>query len=203
MKTLFFLLLFFNVALAAYIQWKSDPSGALQLPQELQPEKIKPLPTLATCLEWGTFVEADLPRVEAALARQQLDDKMSPQAIGKVPVYWVHIPALGSTFHAQRKIGELKKLGVTAYTHIQDDGKWNNAISMGFFQNIEDAQAVLASLRGKGVRSAVIGARNLEQMRFVINEPPQSMVDKITELKHEFPQTELKTVKCEPNHTVS
>lgn len=206
MKTLFFLLLFFNVALAAYIQWKSDPSGAMQLPQELQPEKIKLLPTLpalATCLEWGAFVEADLPRVEAALARQQLDDKMSPQAIGKAPVYWVHIPPLRSAFHAERKIGELKKLGITTYTHIQDNGKWNNAISMGFFQNIEDAQAFLASLRSKGVRSAIIGARNLEQMRFVISEPPQSVVDKITELKHEFPQTELKTIKCEPNHKVS
>ena len=197
MKTLFFLLLFFNVALAAYIQLKPGSTGAMQLPSELQPEKIRPLSAFTTCLEWGSFVEADLSRVEAALARQQLNDKMSPQAIGKAPFFWVHIPPLRSKSHAERKIGELKKLGVTTYTRVQDDSKWNNAISMGFFQNIEDAQAFLASLRSKGVMSAIIGARNLEQMRFVISEPPQSVVDKIAELKQEFPNTELKTIRCE------
>ncbi|HTJ54175.1 MAG TPA: hypothetical protein VL380_02040 [Nitrosospira sp.] len=203
MKILFFLLLVFNVALAAYIQLKSDATVAMQLPSELHPEKIQPVSPFTTCLEWGTFIEPDLPRVEAALAQQQLSDKVLPQAAGRIPVYWVHIPPLQSKAHAARKIGELERLGVTTHTHIQDDSKWNNAISMGFFQNIEDAQAFLAGLRSKGVRSAIIGARNLEQMKFVISEPPQSVVDKMVELKQEFPHTELETLKCEnPNNKV-
>ena len=196
-------MLVFNVALAAYIQLKSDATVAMQLPSELHPEKIKPVSPFTTCLEWGTFIEPDLPRVEAALAQQQLSDKVLPQAAGRIPVYWVHIPPLQSKAHAARKIGELERLGVTTHTHIQDDSKWNNAISMGFFQNIEDAQAFLARLRSKGVRSAIIGARNLEQMKFVISEPPQSVVDKMVELKQEFPHTELETLKCEnPNNKV-
>lgn len=203
MKILFFLLLVFNVALAAYIQLKPDSTTAMQLPPELHPEKIKPVSSFTTCLEWGTFIEPDLPRVEAALERQQLSGKIHPQAIGKIPVYWVHIPPLRSKAHAERKIGELERLGVITHTHVRDDSKWNNAISMGYFQNIEDAQAFLAALRGKGVRSAVIGARNLEQMKFVINEPPQSVVDKMVELKQEFPHSELETLKCEfPNNKV-
>lgn len=204
MKILFFLLLFFNVAFAAYIQFKSEPGGnvQLQLPPELHPEKIRSISPFTTCLEWGTFIEADLPRVEEALARQQLGDGINPQAIGKIPVYWVHIPPLRSKSHAERKIGELKRLGITTYTHVQDSSKWNNAISLGFFQNIEDAQAFLAALRSKGVRSAIIGARNLEQMKFVISEPPQSVVDKMAELKQEFPHTELKTIKCEPSNKI-
>jgi hypothetical protein len=203
MKILFFLLLVFNVALAAYIQLKPDSTTAMQLPPELHPEKIKPVSPFTTCLEWGTFIEPDLPRVEAALERQQLSDKIHPQAIGKIPVYWVHIPPLRSKAHAERKIGELERLGVITHTHVRDDSKWNNAISMGYFQNIEDAQAFLAALRGKGVRSAVIGARNLEQMKFVISEPPQSVVDKMVELKQEFPHTELETLKCEsPNNKI-
>lgn len=196
-------MLVFNIALAAYIQLKPDSTGAMQLPPEFHPEKIKPVSPFTTCLEWGTFIEPDLPRVEAALERQQLSDKIHPQAIGKIPVYWVHIPPLRSKAHAERKIGELEKLGVTTHTHVQDDSKWNNAISMGYFQNIEDAQAFLAALRGKGVRSAVIGARNLDRMKFVISEPPQSVVDKMVELKQEFPHTELETLKCEsPNNKV-
>jgi hypothetical protein len=203
MKILFFLLLVFNIALAAYIQLKSDSTTAMQLPSELHPEKIKPVSAFTTCLEWGTFLEPDLPRAEAALARQQLSDKVHPETAGKIPVFWVHIPPLRSKAHAERKIGELERLGVTTHTHVQDDSKWNNAISMGFFQNIEDAQAFLAELRSKGVRSAIIGARNLERMKFVITEPPQGVVDKMVELKQEFPHTELETLKCEnPNNKV-
>jgi len=197
MKILVFLLLVFNVALAAYIQFKSESGGSLQLPPELHPEKIRPASTSTTCLQWGNFIEANLQPVEAGLARQQLDDKVNRQAIGKSPVFWVHIPPLKSKSHAERKMGELEKLGVTGFTLVQDKTKWDNAISMGFFPNIEDAQAFLAGLRSKGVRSAIIGARNLEQVRFVISEPPQSVVDKMVELKQEFPETELKTIKCE------
>lgn len=196
-------MLVFNVALAAYIQLKSDSTVAMQLPSELHPEKIKPVSPFTTCLEWGTFIEPDLPRAEAALAREQLSDKVHPQAAGKIPVFWVHIPPLPSKTHAERKIGELERLGVTTHTRVQDDSKWNNAISMGFFQNIEDAQAFLAELRSKGVRSAIIGARNLERTKFVITEPPQRVVDKMVELKEEFPHTELETLKCEnPNNKV-
>jgi SPOR domain len=197
MKILFLLLLVFNVALAAYIQLKSNSTVAMQLPSELHPEKIKQVSAFTTCLEWGTFIEPDLPRAETALAREQLSDKVHPQAAGKIPVFWVHIPPLASRTHAERKIGELERLGVTTHAHVQDDSKWNNAISMGFFQNIEDAQAFLAELRSKGVRSAIIGARNIERMKFVIIEPAQSVVDKMVELKQEFPHTELETLKCE------
>jgi hypothetical protein len=196
MKILFFLLLVFNIALAAFIQIKSNPSVALQLPSELHPEKIRPAAASATCLEWGDFIETNLQPVEAALGKQQLDDKVKRQAAGKIPVFWVHIPPLRNKSHVERKMGELQKLGVTSFTPVYDDSKWNNAISMGFFANIEDAQAFLAGLRGKGVRSAIIGARNLEQVRFVISEPEQSVVEKITALKEEFPATELKRTSC-------
>jgi hypothetical protein len=37
-------------------------------------------------------------------------------------------------------------------------------------------------------------------MKFVISEPPQSVVDKMVELKEEFPHTELETLKCESPH---
>lgn len=197
MKILFFLLLVFNIALAAFIQFKSSSTVSFQLPSELHPEKIQPAPAATTCLQWGNFIETNLQPVEAALARQQLDDKVKRQAVGKIPVFWVHIPPLSSKSHMERKMGELRNLGVTGFTPVQDDSKWNNAISMGFFPHIEDAQAFLTGLRSKGVRSAIIGARNLEQVRFIISDPSQSVVEKMTELKQEFPASELKNMPCE------
>jgi hypothetical protein len=199
MRTLFFLLLFINLVFATYIQLEPSARSATPPAWELQPEKIKLLPALpapATCLEWGNFVEADLERPETAIARHGLDDKLTRQALGTAPVYWVHIPPLRSKRHAERKMGELKRLGVTHYTRVDDTSKWNNAISMGFFENIEDAQAFLAALRKKGVRSAIIGARNLKQVKYVARSSDENISAKMMQLKEEFPGSELKTAKC-------
>lgn len=199
MRTLFFLLLFINLGFAVYIQLEPAARSGIQPGPELQPEKIKPLPAVAapaTCLEWGTFVEAELDRVEAAIARHELNGKMDLRAMGKAPVYWIHIPPLSSKRHAEKKIGELRRRGVTTYTLVQDDSKWNNTISMGFFEDIKDAQAAMAALRSKGVRSAIIGARNLEQVKFVASSPSESLAGKMMDLKQEFPASELKTTRC-------
>jgi len=45
MKALFFLLLVVNLGIVFYIQSGSDFNSSTQLPSELQPEKIKLLPT--------------------------------------------------------------------------------------------------------------------------------------------------------------
>lgn len=197
MKTLFFLLLFLNVAFAFYIQSPRLPSGGgvPRLP-ELQPERIEPSAASTNCLEWGSFLEADLQQVEAAIAGQDLGDKLSRQPAGKTPAYWIHIPPLRSKYHAIKKMGELRRLKLTNFHHVQEDSKWNNAISMGFFHNIDEAQNMMASLRSKGVRSAVIGARNLEQVKFVVQAPSDDITARMRELEREFPGSELKTIEC-------
>lgn len=211
MRTIFFLLLFINLAVAIYIQLEPDTSSEARHIAELRPEKTKPLapvaaPVAATpkeCLEWGIFVDADLANVEAAISRHQLNDKVNRQSTGMTVFYWVHIPPLSNKRHAVRKIGELKRLGVTTHTHVQDDSKWNNAISLGFFEKIEDARDFLAALRRKGVRSAIIGARNLEQVKFVITAPSAGLEAEVTELKEEFPGTELTKTTCQPGKRIS
>ena len=194
MKTLFFLLLLVNVVFTFYIQMPRPLSGSHVQPlPELQPEGIKPLATSVNCLEWASFFEADLERVETAIARQELGDKISRQPMGKTPVFWIHIPPLRSKYHAIKKMGELGSLKLTNFSHVQDDSKWNNAISMGFFHNIDEAQNMMVSLRSKGVRSAVIGARNLDQVEFVIRNPSAEDTAKLGVLEKEFPGSEIKT----------
>jgi hypothetical protein len=201
MRTVFFLLLFINIAFAVYIQ--SEPvSGEHARPsmdlQEIQPEKMKPSREPVACLEWGAFLDADLERVEEAIAQMQLDEKMDRQQMGKTPVFWIHIPPLKNAFLAEKKMGELGRLGVSGYSRVQNDDKWNNAISMGFFHDVEDAQRALAALRAKGVRSAVIGARNLDQVEFVLRSPSDEDASKLRILEKEFPGSEIKTSRCAP-----
>ena len=46
---------------------------------------------------------------------------------------------------------------------------------MGFFDDEDEADDLLEELRRTGVRSAVIGKRSLEQIRFVLRDPPQDV----------------------------
>ncbi|MDR3351667.1 MAG: SPOR domain-containing protein [Zoogloeaceae bacterium] len=76
--------------------------------------------------------------------------------------WWVFIPPLSDRQAAVRKVGELKNLGV-AESFIINDGPQRFAISLGVFSRAETAQAYLARLREKGVRSAQAGPRLTEK----------------------------------------
>jgi hypothetical protein len=269
MRTLFFLLLFANLILAAYIEWGPAASGRVQLAAELYPEKIQSLsappastlsasarpeperplapppalarpkpelpgstavstapeagrpasaapesnapestasasaateparPASATCLEWGNFLSVEHVRMETAMAREQLDHEAQRVGVGKKSGYWVYIPPLSNREHAARKMGELDRLKISNYYHVQDNSQWNNAISMGFFVNEDEADDLLEELKRTGVRSAVMGKRYLEQIKFVLRDPPQEVVEKMKKLKAEFPGSQLETGQCD------
>lgn len=205
MRTVFFLLLFINIAFAVYIQ--SEPALGDHAPsrghaqpssEEDQTERPKPSKEPVACLEWGIFLDADMAPVEAAIAQIQLDARLDREQRGKIPVFWIHIPPLKNAFLAEKKMGELGRLGIGGYSHVQNDDKWNNAISLGFFHRVEDAQSALTALRAKGVRSAIIGARNLDQVALVLRSPSGEDTAKLRILEKKFPGSELKNSKCAP-----
>src|SRR6478736_2664903 len=151
----------------------------------------------ATCLEWGKFLGVEHARIEAAMARRQLNHEAQRVAVGKKTGYWVYIPPLRNGDHAARKMGELGRLGLNNYYRVEDNGQWNNAVSMGFFDDEDEADDLLEELRRTGVRSAVMGKRSLEQIKFVLRDPPQDVIEKMKALKAEFPGSELKTLECD------
>ena len=97
---------------------------------------------------------------------------------------------------AEKKTGELVKRGVTDFTIVQDDVQWRYAIALGSFPTEEAANAHLAQLRQKTVRSAVVGTRNAGGGTFVIRDPGDAAAAKIAELKSEFPNGQLKAAAC-------
>jgi hypothetical protein len=54
---------------------------------------------------------------------------------------------------------ELKQLGVSEFFIVQEDGAYRWAVSLGVFRTEEAAQARLAALRARGVRTARVGTR--------------------------------------------
>ena len=174
MRALFLLLLLANVALFVWWQYGA-PTGAADpapLARQIEPEKLRILspadvrsasvkePPVA-CLEWGSFTPADAARAEQSLEPLKLGARLSQRrSEGLAPAWWVFIPPQASRPAAFRKAIELKELGVEDYFVVQDEGEHRWAVSLGIFRTEEAAQARLAALQEKGVRTARVGQRD-------------------------------------------
>ncbi len=65
------------------------------------------------CLEWGSFTDDEAARAAAALDKFALGDKVAQRKTGDS--YWVYIPPLKTRADADKKVGEVKALGVTDF----------------------------------------------------------------------------------------
>lgn len=178
MRTAFLLLLFANVALFAWWRYgpPADAADPAPLRRQIEPDRLKvlrpselPPPAAArsekatragaACIEWGSFTLADTARAELALEPLALGARLAQRRIEEVTAWWVFIPSQGSRQAALKKAAELKDLGVEEYFVVQEEGEHRWALSLGIFRSEEAAQARLAALSDRGVRSARVGAR--------------------------------------------
>ena len=229
MRALFLLLVLANLLFFAYAHVTREGTGAENPIERLQiaPDKIKllkaaepappdkpktpgkaipPAPPKsasaapAACMEWGIFAGPGVARAEAALARLELPAGRIERTVTDAGGYWVYMPPLKTKAEADRKVGELKALGVTEFFLVQDAGQWRNAISLGIFRTEEAAQVFLAKLKERGVRSANAARREnfLKQVVFYVREPNDATVARLTLIQQEFAGSELKAGPCPP-----
>ena len=112
------------------------------------------------CVEWGSFTLTDAPRAEKALEPLALGARLAQRRTEEAAGWWVYIPPQPNRQLALRKAAELKSLGVEDYFVVQEEGPNRWAVSLGVFRAEDAAQARLAALRDRGVRSARVGARD-------------------------------------------
>ena len=138
--------------------------------------------------------------VEALAAALALPADSLQRRVADIDGYWVHMPAMKTKAEVDRKLGELKALGVADVYVVQDAGPWRNAVSLGLFKSEDAANAELERLRQRGVRSAVVTRREkfLKQVSYFVREPSAATIARITELQKDFPAGELKAVNCLP-----
>ncbi|PWB48011.1 MAG: hypothetical protein C3F18_11655 [Nitrosomonadales bacterium] len=170
-------------------------------PVEAQPPE-QPAAATQVCLEWGIFSKQELARAQNALKTLQLGEnaiavRSAPEKASK---YWVYIPPLKSRTEAQKKLEELKGLGIEDSLVMQDNNKWRHAISLGVFSTQEAADKYLAELRARDVKSARSGPRALDdgQSSMLIKASGTNLEAGLVKLKQDFPGTELKAVPCPP-----
>ena len=221
MRIVFFLLLLANLAFFAWTYIgsgrSSDEPQLMQQqfnPQEirlLSPDQIAklaaerakqlaerpkqaPKTAVVACLELGAFGPGEVPRVQQALEPLALGSRLSQRRAEEVASYWVFMPPLRNRQAANQKAAELKKLGIEDFFIVQEDPKFRFAISLGVFKTEEAAQARLAGLRAKGVRTARVGPKetSVQKIYFAVREVPDALVAKLNDLRQSFAGTELR-----------
>jgi hypothetical protein len=213
MKLLVVVLVLANLALFAWGQFdRMSESESNRLQRQLAPEKVRLLtpqqvtalgPAKAaqlqnTCLEWGAFTEQEKSAVAAALEPLQLGRALVQKRVDSTSAYWVYVPPLPSKPAAEKRVAELRGLGLKDF-FILNDGTERNAISLGVFKTEEAANRFLESIRDKGVRNARSGARTqtIQQTVFVLRDPQPAQAQQIQSLKADFAGSDVQIGPCE------
>lgn len=136
---------------------KPPPPPAPAAQPAAQPAAV---PVALKCIEWGSFTITDAPRAEKALEPLALGARLAQRRTEENASWWVFIPSQRTRQGAQRKAAELKELGIDEYFVVQEEGPLRWALSLGVFRTEEAAQAHLAGLRTRGVRTARVGERD-------------------------------------------
>lgn len=166
--------------------------------QRLSAELAQP-PKRAACLYWGEFSGNGLALANERLAMLGLGARLQARTIEHASGFWVYMPPLKNAAEVQRKIGQLKKLGVNDHFVVQEPGEWMNAISLGVFRTQQAAENHLESLRKQGVRTAKVGERKskLKFTQFVIAGADEALEAKVRTFMGDLPESELKMSDCD------
>lgn len=145
------------------------------------------------CTEIGNFNEADASRFEQQLAVLALGNRLSRRVIQEKTSYMVFMPAQGNKENADKKVAQLRALGVTDFYVIQDSSELRWGISLGIFSSETAAQARLAQLNQQGVRSARIGERNAaSKLAFQLRDLDGATRDGLEKIRMQYPQQQMR-----------
>jgi hypothetical protein len=149
------------------------------------------------CTEIGNFSPDDAKRFSAELAALSLGDRLKQRALQEVANHMVFIPPQADREGAEKKAGELRRLGVEDFFIIQDNSPMRWGISLGVFKHEDAAKTHLAALNQKGVRTARIGQRTVtsSQVAFQIRDLDEEGKAAFDKIKAGFPKQEMR--KCQ------
>ncbi|OHC90543.1 MAG: hypothetical protein A3J87_01305 [Sideroxydans sp. RIFOXYB12_FULL_59_6] len=171
----------------------TEPTPAPRLSDELATP-----PLVGQCLFWGEFSGSGLADARQKLSGLNLGERLQTNTIEHASGFWVYMAPLKNQAAVQRKIAQLKALGVNDYFVVQEAGEWQRAISLGVFRTESAANNYLASLRKLGVRTAKVSERKskLRFTQFVITDADAEIESKVRLFLKEFPDSELKMSDC-------
>ena len=170
-RPLFFFLVLVNLIFFAwgqgYFGASDDGREPQRLGQQLAPDKLRiqgamapgGKPPVQACrqIDGLTPDEAQRLRNEAQEKAPRL--KLTSKPVEELSSYWVLIPPLPDKPAAEKKLQELKRMGVSGYQLIEEEGPLKLAIVLGAFKTEPAGEEYLQRLNKSGVRSARLQMR--------------------------------------------
>lgn len=178
----------------------SVPTPASEVPASAVAANALPASTelpQRVCMQWTQLDEDGWrslrPRLQAA--RLQPASARSEQFAEK---YWVYIPPLGDKALVEKKVEQLRSLGVTDLSVIEDRGRWDSAISLGIFSSKEAAEHHLETLKNQGVKSAQVRPRDPVSKRWTLlfTKLDEAGRASLQTLSAEWPTSRLQVQAC-------
>jgi hypothetical protein len=149
----------------------------------------------AACIEIGSFTASEARRFETQLASLPLLGKATRLEVAEPSSHMVLIPPQNDKAGADKKVAELRSLGVTDYYVLQDppnpELRWG--VSLGIFKSEEAARAYLTQMSQRGVRSARLIAYKTPMKKFAFQLPAGAQTAAgIDKLKSAFPSQQVR-----------
>jgi hypothetical protein len=221
LKFVFGALLVANLAMFVIERGEPAGHEPARMKNQLNPDRIRLLPATATapapasdapaapappaavtaaatgaaagaCIQLVSFTAAEAGRFEARMAELGLADRASRRDVPTPSSYMVMIPPQGSREAADAKTEELRRLGITDTFIIQDNSARRWGIALGTFRTDEAAQAHLAAMSRRGVRTARVEQFGTGPARIAIQLRglDAAAEAQVTRARAEFPRQE-------------
>ncbi|XZG70852.1 SPOR domain-containing protein [Chitinibacteraceae bacterium HSL-7] len=150
----------------------------------------------AQCLRWTVPSAEQAEVARSRLATLNIRNQVLQAA--KDAKVWVYIPPLTDLDSARKKADELESLGVDDYFVVNDQGRWQNTVSLGVYSTREAAERRLASLQALGVKSAVVREREdtLRPATFALSAVTTEQRNQLERSNKQLRGGVLREVKC-------
>lgn len=154
-------------------------------------------PVTPSCTEVGNFTVADARRFSDQLATLKLGDKVVQKLTQDVTSHMVYIPPEGGREGADRRVAELRRLGIGDFYVIPDsfaNPALRYGVSLGIFRTEDAAKAYVGQLISRGVRSARIIARRsgAGKQVFQLRDLSPDARTALENIKSAFPDQEIR-----------
>jgi len=145
------------------------------------------------CVEFGDFVGADLARAETALIKLGLGARQTTRTVDLPGGYLVYMPPLKTRAEADRRLDELRKLGVKDVAVITD-GPLRFGVGLGSYRDAEAARAQLAVIEKSGAKGARVADKpsTISVTRFQLREIDAPTAAQLAAIQKEFPAQSLR-----------
>jgi cell division septation protein DedD len=173
---------------------KTNKAVTLTTPTSTQENRL----ASSVCFQTGPFSQEKTANKMAQWFRgkKTITVKIQPQQSQEVESTWVYLPPFKDREAAKTAQQRLQKVGIKDH-QIITKGEFNNAISLGRFNNASYAQERVNQLKSKGYQNVKMQPRYKTDTKYWLNVKMPDEQNTVKAFKKNFKDVNLITIGCE------